>query len=85
MLVILVVLNVFKQPIVTSLFAGIVVAFICYFNHMPRTLKAISGEIQESVFSGLKTISITAAAARLRRCGSRHPRISRGHGFRSEP
>ena len=63
MLVILVVLNVFKQPIVTSLFAGIVVAFICYFNHMPRTLKAISGEIQESVFSGLKTISITAAAA----------------------
>lgn len=63
MLVILVVLNVFKQPIVTSLLAGIIVAFVCYFRYMPRTLKAISAEIQESVFSGLKTISITAAAA----------------------
>jgi H+/gluconate symporter-like permease len=63
MLAILIVLNIFKQPIVISLFAGIIMAFICYFRYMPRTLKAVSAEIQESVSAGLKTISITAAAA----------------------
>ena len=63
MLVILLVLNVAKQPIVTSLLAGIVAAFVFYFKHMPHSLKEISAEVQDSVFSGLKTISITAAAA----------------------
>ena len=63
MLVILVVLNVVKQPIVTSLLAGVVAAFIFYFRHMPHSLKEISAEVQDSVFAGLKTISITAAAA----------------------
>ena len=63
MLVILVVLNVVKQPIVTSLLAGVVAAFIFYFKHMPHSLKEISSEVQGSVFAGLKTISITAAAA----------------------
>ena len=63
MLVILVVLNVVKQPIVTSLLAGVVAAFIFYFKHMPHSLKEISAEVQDSVFAGLKTISITAAAA----------------------
>ena len=62
-LVILLVLNVAKQPIVTSLLAGIVAAFVFYFKHMPHSLKEISAEVQDSVFSGLKTISITAAAA----------------------
>ena len=63
MLVILLVLNVVKQPIVTSLLAGVVAAFIFYFRHMPHSLKEISAEVQDSVFAGLKTISITAAAA----------------------
>ena len=38
-------------------------AFVFYFKHMPHSLKEISAEVQDSVFSGLKTISITAAAA----------------------
>ena len=44
-LVILLVLNVAKQPIVTSLLAGIVAAFVFYFKHMPHSLKEITREM----------------------------------------
>jgi len=63
MIVLLSVLNVAKQPIVTSLLAGIIAAFICYARYMPHSIKEITEEIQNSVFAGLKTVSITAAAA----------------------